>query len=192
MIIAKLSDVIETCDKLIKDETYCNKCKCNIKTDIMSHITNDHNISEDEKLYLEIVYNDVQTGGLNDSQMDSFNDKLFSVQVENPLIIEKFCQMHFSSCIDTDNNCYYECQINQLKNLLEECHQETNIDQLINEFDSNETILIDIPSMDKYRGTASFIPEEFVQIGGSCDNVINNPRHKIYQTKTFQWLNDNN
>lgn len=154
--VSKLETIINKCHHLIKDETYCDDCQCNIDNDIMSHIINDHDIDKNEILYVEIVEDDYQKGG---------SEHLFEIPIENPLIIEKFCQIYFHPFI-VDNYCYYQCKINQIKHLLESCKQSVDnfdINQFLtdHQLDPNEHILIDIPLMEQYGGAPQLSSEEF-------------------------------
>ena len=158
--IKQMRNVIKTCHGLIKDETYCNQCQSDIDNDIMSHVIDKYHIDEDEILHLQIgVDDDLQKGG-------NLDDCLLAIPVENPLVIEKFSQIHLYPYF-THDNCYYECKINHLKKILESCKQNANIDQNINQLladgkvDPNETVLIDIPSAEQSGGAPRLSSEEF-------------------------------
>ena len=73
------------------------------------------------------------------------------IPINNPIILEKYCQIHLYRFF-THHNTYYECDIDKIKDLLIKCSEfidDDTIDNLINihKLKPSDVILIDIPSL---------------------------------------------
>jgi prophage antirepressor-like protein len=157
--LKKIREVIFKCDKLVHDEYYCENCQSRITS--INHFNEEHQIEDDEKLYLDIITNIDQEGGINDIE------ELFCVSVKNSLIFEKYCQVHLYPFIDQNNKTYYECPIEKIKLLLTNCKENDQIDDQINNLINNhglkksDIILIDAPSIEQLGGTKYIPTDEF-------------------------------
>ena len=132
--------------------------------------------------------NDLLDHIIDNHQMGGTDNNLLSIPVENPLVVEKFCQVHLYPYIDPDNKCYYECKVNQLKHLLESCHQDiSNIDQITANLDPTETVLIDMPSTDQ----AIKLNESETRLLEANAKVLTagNKTNKLSNTKRHSWYN---
>lgn len=156
--LKKIREIIFKCDKLVHDEYYCEECQNRISS--IDHFIENHEINDDEQLFLDLVINPEQEGGANEPE------ELFAIPIKDPLIFERYCQVHLYPYIDY-NKTYYQCPINKIQLLLTNCKENDQIDEQINDLinkhnlKDTDIILIDIPTLEQTGGTNYIPPDEF-------------------------------
>lgn len=150
----KIKEIIKRCDNLVHDQYYCEKCQSNVLS--LTHFHDDHQIMDDENFYLELF---------NDQKGGSDNEVLLSIQIDDPIIIERYCELKLYPHVDHSNIPKFECKISDLKNVLLECKQNVDdLDDKINKMiiehnlSLDDVILIDIP--DRQKGGAPYMSSE--------------------------------
>ena len=62
--LQKIREIIFKCDKLVHDEYYCEECQNRISS--IDHFIKNHDIDNNEQLFLDLVINLEQEGGANE------------------------------------------------------------------------------------------------------------------------------
>ena len=144
--LKKFKKIIIQCDKLVRGEQYCDSCQSRVNS--FSHFYDDHNMTDDAVLYLDLVID--QTGGTR------IPDETF---LDIPIMysdrIKEHCQNNFLPIYDYHNTPSYICKIDQIKKTFADCDESCDdefITQLKNEnnLSNSDTILIYIDS-DQYN-----------------------------------------
>lgn len=154
---SKIQETIIKCDKFIHDGFYCEKCQSRITS--MDHFYNKHSFDNNELLLLDIVTEQEQQGGTNDFM------ELTTITVNDPLIFDKYCQVNLEPFIDRTNKTYHRCCIGNIKDLLEKCNENADIDNQIGELIVNhgltldDEIIIDVP-IEEQKGGYTHIPSD--------------------------------
>ena len=152
----KIKEVIVKCDKMVHDEYFCENCQRRVIS--IDHFYDQHQIEDDDNLYLELVIN--QYGGKSNEL-----DELICIPINNPLILEKYCRVHLYPYIDY-HKIYYQCRFDKIFDLLINCEENIDVSQ-INDLMKNhnlnlaDTILIEIPSINQKGGTNYIPTDEF-------------------------------
>jgi len=201
--LKKFREIIFKCDKLVQNEYYCENCNSRVSID---HFNDEHHIDDNDELFLDLVIDSNQEGGNN--------EELLNIPIINPLIFEKYCQVHLYPYID-HNKTYYVCPLNKIKLLLTNCKENDLIDDQINDLINNhdlndsDTILIDVPLTEQFGGFKHIPADDFnkqivVMDGGGFilpNGVVVYPNGKVvepndkiqhdYQTGGSDWLKNN-
>lgn len=151
--LKKIKDVIIKCDKLIHNEYYCEKCQANVTS--INHFYDQHQFTDNDNLYFELVNN--QYGGSKSLE------ELICIPINDQSTLKKYCQDHLYPFFDYYKT-YYQCRLNEINDLLINCKESIDINQindLTNNYDLklSDTILIDISSIEKNENT-NFIPSD--------------------------------
>ena len=119
--LKKIREIIFKCDQLVHTDKYlCEECHHRVSS--IDHFNNEHQIDDDEQLYLDLVFYPDQYGGIN--------EELFTIPIDNLFIFDKYYQVHLYPYID-HNKTYYQCPVNKIKLLLFNCKENNEIDEQI-------------------------------------------------------------
>lgn len=157
--LKKIREVIIRCDKLVHDEYFCEDCQSRVSS--IDHFYDEHQVGDNENLYLDLITDIDQTGGINEPE------ELFSIHIDDLLVFEKYCQTHLYPFIDQNNKTYYQCRVDKIKLLFDNFKETNQIDEHINDIINNhnlkdsDLILIDIPTTEQIGGYKHIPSDEF-------------------------------
>lgn len=144
--IKKLKETIIKCDKLSKDEYYCDNCHTTVNS--LSHFVRDHNVKINDELCLDIRPNSIknQAGGAHTEGVEQCHTTNYLSLVEFPLpkgdgehklnILAKIpindvlatrlriTKLDFYA--DKDNVLYPHCKLSDIPVILSECGENTD------------------------------------------------------------------
>lgn len=150
--IKTLKNIILSCDKLVSNPK-----------DISQFIAT-HNIKANDKLYLDIVPN--QTGGdesdnefINILSKNDMDDILLQIPIDDISIANDYCNDKLYPYFNSSNKMFFECGINELKNLLDICGSFEDTDSELNMLTGD--LIIDIPGIEQVAGSNPMTDDEF-------------------------------
>ena len=134
------------------------------KDDLIDYLIDECGVTDDDTLYLKIVETDEQTGGGARARIAQTTvpeelapEELAQFPINNPAIIDKYCQAKLYPYIDRSGKIFYECTVDDIKKMLSECKEETDIKEL--NLNLGDKFIVELPEYE---------PEPIVeQKGGS-------------------------